>query len=150
MTELSDAAKAEELSKRRVRALPVLAVIFLGQQAAYFSGGTGTGDRPVDHVHIAAWLVLSIVILLALTTGGGWIYSRQVRRLANDEVTRAYRDQAFRVGFLASMATCVVIYFLSMFETFGGREAVHLVMTIGIASTLLWFALLERRAHRDG
>ncbi len=150
MADLSDAAKAEELSRRRVRALPVLAAIFLAQQAAYFSGGTGTGDRPVDHVKIAAWLVLSIVIVLALTTGGGWIYSRKVRRLANDEVTRAHRDQAFRVGFLATMAAGVALYFLSMFEPLGGREAVHLIMTVGIATTLIWFAMLERRALRDG
>ena len=94
--------------------------------------------------------LFSIVIVLALTTGGGWIYSRKVRRLANDEVTRSHRDQAFRVGFLATMAACVALYVLSMFERLGGREAVHLVMTVGIAATLIWFAVLERRALRDG
>ena len=150
MGQVSDAAKAEELSKRRVRALPVLAIIFLGQQAAYFDGATGTRDRPVDHVHIAAWLVLSVVIILALTTGGGWIYSRKVRQLANDEVTKAHRDDAFRAGFLSTMAACVGLYFLTMFTPVGGREAIHLVMTVGVAVTLLRFAFLERRALRDG
>jgi hypothetical protein len=147
MNDISDAAKAEKLSNRRARMLPVLAVLFLGQQAAYFSD-TSMADRTVDHVKIAAWLVLSLVILLVLTTGGGWIYSRKVRRLANDEVTRAHREQSFRAGFLASMAACVALYFTTMFEPVGGREAVHLVMTAGIAVTLLWFGYLERRAHR--
>lgn len=150
MNGLSDSAKAEKLSQRRARMLPVLAMLFLAQQASYFGGGLGSADRTVDHVHIAAWLALSVVILVALTTGGGWIYSREVRRLANDEATQTFRDRGFRVGFLASMATCIVLYFVTLFQPIGGREAIHLVMTVGIVATLLWFGFLERRAHRNG
>jgi hypothetical protein len=147
MIHSSDAAKAEQLSKKRARMMPILAVLLLGQQATYFSD-TGLADRTVDHVHVAAWLVLSIVILLVLVTGGGWIYSRDVRRLANDEATRAHRGSAFSAGFLSSMSACVVIYFVSLFQPVGGREAVHLVMTVGIGVTLICFGVLERRAHR--
>jgi hypothetical protein len=150
MTELTDAAKAEKLSRHRGRMLVVLAALFLAQQATYFDGGLGSADRPVDHVRIAAWLVLSIVILAALTTGGGWIHSREVRRLANDEATRAFRDRGFRAGFLASMGTCIALYFVTLFRPVGGRDAIHLVMTVGIVVTLLWFGFLERRANRDG
>jgi len=150
VTAISDAEKAEELSQRRTRMLPVLAILFLFQQFTFLNGGLGSGDRPVDHVRIAAWLVMSIVILVALTTGGGWIYSREVRRLANDEATRVHRDRSFRAGFLASMASCIAIYFLSFFEPMSARDAIHWVMTVGIAVTLLWFAFLERRANRDG
>src|SRR4029450_1903471 len=106
MSERSNAEQAEALSRRRARALPLLAMIFLLQQTTYFTGG-GAGNRAVDHVHIAAWLVLSVVLLLALAPGGGWIYPRAVRDLANDEATRAHRDDAFRIGFLVSMAACV-------------------------------------------
>lgn len=147
MTNGGDAAKAEELSRKRTRALPALAIIFLSQQAIYFTG-SGNGDRTVDHVHIAAWLVLSVVMLLALTTGGGWIYSRSVRRLANDEATRAHRDDSFRLAFLISMAACIALYVVTLFETVDGRDAIHLVLTAGIASALLRFAYLERRASR--
>ncbi len=144
----SDAAKAERLSGRRARALPILAILFIGQQATFFAG-FGQGDRTVDRVQVGAWLALSIVLLLALTTGGGWIYSRAVRDLANDEATRAHRDDAFRIGFLASMAGCIVLYVLALIEPLTGREAVHLVMTIGIAAALLRFGMLERRALTD-
>lgn len=149
MSETNVAERAEHLSRRRARMLPILAVLFLGQQAAYFSDA-GLGDRPVDHVRIAAWLVLSVVILIVLVSGGGWIYPREVRRLANDEATQAHRANAFRAGFLSSMAACVVLYCISLFEPVGGRQAIHLVMTVGIAVTLIWFGFLERRAHRDG
>lgn len=144
----NEAAKAEHLSERRARVLPVLACLLIAQQASYFSAGWG--DRAVDHVRIAAWLVLSIVILLMLITGGGWIYPRRVRALANDEATRAHRDRAFRAGFVASMVACIAIYFLTFFEQVGARTAVHVVMTAGLAVTLMWFAVLERRAHASG
>ena len=148
MVDTSNAAKAERLSRRRARMLPVLVLLLIAQQASYF---TQPGPaRAADDPHIAAWLVLSVVILAVLTTGGGWIYASQVRRLANAEATRVLRDHAFRAGFLASMVTCVVLYFASAFEPLGAREAIHFVMTTGIAVALLWFAFLERRAHSSG
>jgi hypothetical protein len=145
----SDSAKAEKLSRKRARSLPIFAVIFISQQAAFFAG-FGQGDRTVDNVQVGAWLGLSIVLLLFLATGGGWIYSRAVRDLANDESTRAHRNDAFRVGFLSAMAGCIVLYVLSLIEPLTGREAVHLVMTIGIAAALVRFGFLERRALMDG
>ena len=144
----NDAERAEELSRRRARALPVLAILFIAQQVTYYTG-SGAGQRTVDHVHIAAWLVLSVVILLALATGGGWIYPRRVRDLANDEATRAHRTDAFNSAFLATMAAAVVLYAIDLFEPMAGREAIHLMMTIGIATALLRFGMLERRALRD-
>jgi Na+-driven multidrug efflux pump len=142
----TDAAKAERLTSRRARMLPVLAFLFLAQQASYFSAPF-EGDRTVDHVKISAWLVLSIVLLLALTTGGGWIYSKQVRDLANDESTRAHRADALQWGFIAAMCACILMYAISLFEAVGGREAVHMVMTLGIATALVRFGWLERRAQ---
>ena len=149
MRQRTNAEQAEVLSKRRARALPFLALIFVLQQTTYFTGG-GAGNRTVDHVHIAAWLVLSVVLLLALATGGGWIYSRAVRDLANDEATRAPRDDAFRIGFLVSMAACVLLYVGSFYEPLTGRDALHLIMTFGIAAALLRFGFLERRALKNG
>ncbi|HET9810417.1 MAG TPA: hypothetical protein VFP53_01825 [Sphingomicrobium sp.] len=149
MVERTDAERAERLSKRRTRALPVLAMLFLIQQINFFTGA-GAGDRTVDHVHIAAWLVLSVVILLALATGGGWIYSRKVRELANDEATRAHRGNAFQFAFLAAMAGAIGLYVVDLFEPMSGREAIHLILTIGIAAALLRFGMLERRADRLG
>ena len=70
-------------------------MIFLSQQATYFSGRARSGAVPVDHVKIAAWLVLSIVLLLVLATGGCWLQSAEVRALLNDESdARASRMEA--------------------------------------------------------
>ena len=149
MDERSTAERAEYLSRRRARVLPFLAVLLIIQQGSFFSDNPGA-DRPVDHFKIAAWLVLSAVILLALWTGGSWLQPKRVRELLNDEATQVHRAQAFRAAFLASMLGCIFLYFLTMFTRIEAREAIHIVLTIGLSAALLSFGILERRAQRDG
>ena len=127
--------------------LPVLAILLMSQQGAFL---TSTNDgKSVDHVKIAAWLVMAVVILLALVTGGGWIFPKRVRELANDESTQLHRLKAMRLGFINSMVGCFFLYFLGMFTRVDGHDAIHIVTTIGLVSTLIAFAALERRALRD-
>jgi hypothetical protein len=141
----SDIETADRLTRRRARMLPFLAIIFLSQQAAYFAD-SHPQVRMVDHLKVGAWLVLSIVLLAALATGGFWFRPRRVRALMDDEVTRANRAEAFRIGFLVTMAAAIALYFFDQFEPMSGREAIHILMTIGIATALLRFGFLERRA----
>jgi hypothetical protein len=126
----------------------VLAVIFVAQQTAYFSG-THDPARRVDHVKIAAWLVLSVVLLLMLATGGGWFRSAEVRALLNDETTREHRRAGFANGFWAACLTAIGIYVIDMFEPLSGRDTIHIILTVAIAAAMLTFGRLERRAHRD-
>lgn len=129
--------------------LPVVAVAFISQQAAFLAGREGEAMRTVDQVQIGAWLLLSVALVLALATGGFWFRSAKVRALMEDEVTRANRAEAFRIGFLATMAGAIAVYVLTLLEPVTGREAVHLLMSIGIAAALLRFGVLERRALKE-
>jgi len=148
MSERSAAEKAEYLSKRRARVLPFLAVLLIAQQGSFLSDHPGA-ERPVDHFKIAAWLILSVVILMALLTGGSWLQPKRVRELLNDEATQAHRAQAFRAAFIASMLGCVFLYFLTMFTHVEAREAIHIILTVGLSAALLSFGILERRALRN-
>jgi len=148
---MSVTEKADYLSKRRARMLPMLAVIFLSQQAAFFS----TVNSPAPHagyaVKISAWLVLSIVILAALATKGFWLEPKEVRDLIDDENTRANRNEAMRWGFLFSMGGAIAVYALTLFDvTITARDAVHIVMTVGIPAALIRWGVLEKRAHNFG
>jgi len=145
----SVAEKAEVLSKRRARMLPPLAAIFLAQQASYFSTPATTAPRTVDTVKISAWLLLSIVLLAALATKGFWFHSKEVRDLIDDENTRANRNHAMRSGFLFAMGAGICVYVMTMFEPLTAREAVHIMMSAGIATALIQWGFLERRAYRD-
>ena len=149
MNQRSISEQAEKLSRRRARALPVLGLVFLAQQASFLSM-PDEATRPVDHLKIGAWLVLSIVLLAGLATGGAWLRPRAVRELINDESTRAHRQMAYLYGFWAAMGTAIGIYVVAMFEPVSGRDAVHIIVTAAVAAALLNFGMLERRALRDG
>ena len=138
------AEQAERLSKRRARVWPFLAVIYLGQQYSYFSAD---GAPTVDHARIGAWAVMSTVLLIAVVTGGGWLRSREVRALLNDETSRAHRSDALGWGFFVAMVTGIVLYIVGG-ATVTEREAIHLIVSLGIATALVRFGLLERRAMR--
>lgn len=149
MNERSVSERADFLSRRRARILPALAIIYLTQQASYITIRSGPAHRAVDQVKISAWLVLSAVLLMAIATNGFWFQPREVRSMIDDELTRANRNDAMRLGFIFAMLTCIVLYFITMFEPVNGRDAVHIVMSDGLGAALIRWGWLERFAHRD-
>ena len=150
MNQRSVAEKAEFLSRRRARTLPVLAVVYLAQQGSYFSALQSPTHTSSYTFRISAWLVLSAVLLAALATKGFWLQPREVRDLIDDEHTRANRLDALRLGFIFAMLTGMSVYFLDQFEPLTAGAAAHLILTFGLGAALIRFGMLERRAHRDG
>ncbi len=88
-------------------------------------------------------------MLCGLATKGFWLEPKEVRDLIDDENTRANRNEAMRWGFLFAMGAQSRVYVLTMFDVVTGREAIHIVMSFGIAAALLRWGMLESRAHRD-
>ena len=143
------AEQAEMLSQRRARALPMLAILYFIQQTTYLRAAANPDPRPVDHVWIGAWVILSILLLLGVTTRGFWFRPRAVVDLIDDEHTRANRLDSIRVGFILSSVTGLVLYVLAPYQAITAREAVHVILTVGLGAAILRFGLLERRGHRD-
>jgi len=141
---LTNADLAEHLARRRARILPVLGLFLLIQQSAYFANGDGT--RLVDQVRIGAWVGMSALILLVLTTGGFWFRGAEVRAMLNDEGTRANRATALSTGFVCAMLSAIIIYVMRGAWEFNVGEVIHLIVTAGLFSALIRFTLLERRA----
>ncbi len=149
MTDRSIAEQAERLSRRRARMLPLLALLYLSQQASFFASVPADPERAVDHFKIGAWVLLSLVLLAALTTKGFWFHSRAVREMVDDETTRAHRVAALGWGFVMSVLSAVALFVLSTVEPISAREAIHVIVSLGIVTAIIRFAMLERRAHRD-
>ena len=150
MNERSVSQRADYLSRKRARFLPILAIIYFSQQVTFLSALGNGPHRDVDHFKIGAWVVLSVLLLLGLTTKGFWFEKREVRDLIDDESTRANRLEAMRVGFIFACATALADYFIAEFQPLTVGEAAHLVLTFGRGAALIRFGVLERRAHRDG
>src|SRR4249919_707963 len=69
---MSVAEKADYLSTRRARMLPALAVIFVSQQATFFSTISSPAPHSAYGAKISVWLALSIILLFALSTKWFW------------------------------------------------------------------------------
>ena len=48
------------------------------------------------------------------------------------------------------MLTGIALYFVDEFAPMTAREAIHVILTLGLGAALIRFGMLERRAHRDG
>src|SRR5690349_21646870 len=150
MSQRSVSERADYLSRRRARILPFLAIIYFTQQFSFLSAlGDGT-HRDVDHFKIGAWVVLSIVLMMALASKGFWFQPKKVRELIDDEGTRANRLDAMRLGFLFACGAAIAAYFIAEFQPLTVGETAHLVLTFGLGAALIRFGVLERRAHQDG
>ncbi|HEY6814952.1 MAG TPA: hypothetical protein VI168_05385 [Croceibacterium sp.] len=126
--------------------MPVLALFLFIQQAAFFTRSDLM--QSVDLVRTAGWLLFSAVVLAALLTGGLWFKPREVRELMNDEVTRANRAEALGAGFTVAMFAGILLYGADSFAPgpVDLRDGIHLIVSAGLATALLRFGLLERRA----
>jgi hypothetical protein len=150
MSDRTAAERADYLSRRRARTLPALAVLYLSQQVTFFSALDAAGHESARTVKVGAWLLLSVVLLAALTTKGFWLQPREVRELIDDENTRANRLEAIRYGYVAGMLMAMIIYFWAQIEPLTAMETIHLILSAGLGVALVRFGFLERRAHRDG
>ena len=142
------ADRIEYLQRRRTRLLYIQGIFFIAWQSTYFAWAhAAEPTRNVDHVRIAAYVVWSIALLAFVGTGGGYLQSRAVRAILNDEVTLANRRTAMVTGYWVSMLVAIGCYLLSLFEPMSANEAIHAVLTAGVGSALISFATLERRAQ---
>ena len=144
------AERIEHLQRRRTRLMFVQALIFLIWQTTYFATPhIAPAPHDGNHVKIAAYVVWAILLLLFIGTGGGYLQSRAVRAVLNDESTVEHRRTAMVRGYWVSMLAAIGCYLISLFEPMTAGEVIHAVLTCGVAAALLSFAVLERRAQPD-
>ena len=147
MHDLKDVEQAEQTGRARSKLFFVLAIVFFAGQSLYF----GSSEASRDSVSRGgAWLILVVLILLLLARGGFLLKGRDVRELLNDEMSRSNRLAAQAMGFWVTVLAALAVYVLSMFDPVTLNEGVHVIVTLGVGTALLSFAVRERRAHHIG
>ena len=149
MTDLGD--QVDRITRRRARIATVMGVLFIATQGFRIANDqmTETVHRPVEYVQFFAstfWLFMLLVFILF---GGGLWRSKSIRAMLNDEGTEENRRRSMASGFWAMMVGAAICYALTFYEPVQTREAVHVIITIGVGATLLRFGALERRALKD-
>lgn len=150
MSNTSDVERAERISRSRARLFAAQALLFITWQGLFFSEPVEETMRTVSIVKLSAWVVWVLALLMLLATGGGFLRSKSIRRLLNDELTRANRARAYAAGFWAAMASALGLFVLNLFEAVSAREAIHTILSAAIAAAFITFAVRERRSAHAG
>jgi len=139
----SDTEKADKASWGRAVAAPFLGLaVLLAHQGVFFNWDWDA----VNFVAMGIWTALALGVLVVAVSGGSWLVPRSLRPLANDDVTRANRDKAVMRGFIAAMITAMIVFVVAPFEPLSAQRAAHLIVSFGLAMTLLSFGLEEIRS----
>ncbi|MET0370860.1 MAG: hypothetical protein ABW039_05720 [Sphingobium sp.] len=141
---MSDVEIADRLTRRRARMATVLGIVFVATQGFRIAEDQMT--RPVDYFQFVAWGLWLLVLLLFLLFGGAFFRSQAVRDLMNDEPSEQNRRRALVCGFWAMIACIFICYALSFYEPVSVREALHVIVTVGVGAALMRFGALERRS----
>jgi hypothetical protein len=142
----------ERLQKQRTWLAGFQLVVFMMWQSAYFriTPQDLQLGRAVDHVKVASYVIFALLLLAFLARSGGYGWSREIRRILNDDVTRDNRRRAFEMGFWAAVIAVLGCWVALLFKPFGAFDALHIVLSAALAAALVTFAVLERRAQADG
>ncbi|HIG21911.1 MAG TPA: hypothetical protein EYG02_04060 [Henriciella marina] len=136
----SDIERADAIVRAHGRMAPFLGLIVLIiQQGIFFSWDDGA----VAWWQIIIWLCFVGFLFALLMTSGALFVPRRIRKLANDEVTRANRDIAIKIGFFVALFFGVMLVIVSPFDPIEGQRAGHMLISTSLGITLLVFGLRE-------
>lgn len=94
---------------------------------------------------VAAMNILLIPVMLMGWDGG----SRKIKRLLDDELTRAYRASAITCAFWVLLVGVTGAYLLGLWNADAAVVALPMILWVAAATAALRFAQLHRRAERD-
>ena len=134
------AERAERLAKQRSKAAIVLGIVLGATQTQRMDD---SGGGPVS------WIVTGLVIAIFLVWASGVFRNTALRGVLNDESSDLSRRRSLTIGFWNMLATAVVCYLLSYLKDYGPRDAIQVIMTVGISSALISFGVSERNAARS-
>ena len=134
------AERAERLSKRRA-----LAAIIMGTALA----ATQTQRMDASGAGPITWIVTGLIVAIFLIWACGIFRNTALRGILNDEGSDVSRRRSLMIGFWNMLATAVVCYVLTYVKDYGPRDAIQIIMSVGICSALISFGVAERvSAHQ--
>lgn len=129
---------ADRLSRTRALVIGVAGIVMLLVEMI-----TPRPHQPAS----VAWTIAAAAYLFLLATGGALLRRAKIRALMNDDVARDHTRSAISAGFWTSMIGALCCYWLSPVADYSARDAIQLVVTLGVVASLLAFSYLEIRAH---
>ena len=138
---------AERFSQTRASMAPFLGLLVLAaQQGALYALDWGGQSL----VQTFVWLAFALAMLTILLTGGGWFLPRDVRRIANDEITRANRRAGITAGFVVAMIAGFLVWAIAPFEPLHAQRAANIIVSLGLGCAFIAYGMAELRSDAAG
>lgn len=142
-----DIERADKFARGRALMAPFLGLlVLLAQQGLFFAWDWGSDSL----VQIFVWLGFALVMLALLLTGGGWFLPARIRKIANDEVTRANRQRAITVGFVVAMVTGFLVWAISPFDPLHAQRAANLIVSVSLGCAFVAYGTAEMASSHAG
>ena len=144
MNEPNGLNDADRALKKRSRVIAVLTVVLMSVQGATLAATehiTLNGGRAVDQVQVGAFVAIALALMLFVVAGGRRARSNPAM---NDELVRANRASALRLGYVATMLALIGAYVAMLLTPLDIRKFMPLFIAFGVVVPALRFALLER------
>ena len=136
---LGVAQRAERLAKQRAMAAIVMGTLLAATQTQRMDVG---GAGPIS------WIVTGLVVAIFMLWASGLGRNTALRGILNDESSDVSRRRSLMIGFWNMLATAMVCYALTYVKDYGPRDAIQIIMTVGISSALISFGVAERVLSR--
>lgn len=133
------ADRAERLVNQRSAVAVIAGFVLIVTQGQRMDDG---GSGPIG------WALSGAVAVLFLTWASGVFRGKALRGILNDECSEANRRRAIMIGFWNMIATSIVCYVLTYVKDYGPRDAIQIIMTVGMSSALISFGISERLSTR--
>jgi high-affinity Fe2+/Pb2+ permease len=134
------AERAERLSKHRAIAAIVMGTVLAATQTQRMDA---SGAGPIT------WIITGVVVAIFLLWASGLFRDTALRGILNDEGSDVSRRRSLMIGFWNMLATAVVCYVLTYVKDYGPRDAIQIIMSVGICSALISFGVAERVSARQ-
>lgn len=135
--------RADRVSRARALAAPFAGLALLSVQQWLFFGQEW---EQVGIVQLGIWLVLAVLAIAVLLSGGLWFVPRSVRRLAEDGETARNRQMAITAGFVVAMITALLVFAVSPFEPLSAQRAAHIITSVSLGCAFVTFGIAESRS----
>jgi hypothetical protein len=132
----------EKTVTRRRRAVTGGAAVLLAVFATAMTVTPAETLRNVDIVRIAGFVALALVLAVRSTTAFSFVGRNAV---LDDELTRANRASAARVGFWAMFLGALVMLAVSFLDAVTPMQIIPVIIGVGAVSAALRFVVLEGR-----
>jgi hypothetical protein len=138
----------ENLSRQRALILMLLASTYLVWQVPsmdWIADANSPSRSLADNIADGGQILWVLALLLLIVRGKKTIkrLSVSAQAVMEDDLVKSNRNKSIRMGYFVMMGAIMVLFLMTRFIPMTGSDMSRLIMAVGVATPLYYFAFLE-------